>query len=160
MVPRYTCLPHQYIAQLKIEQKRQRRGEEPKPQPSYTLPLEECLLCIDRHGCSLPQQAESTLENAWHHIQHGIDWQPNCHYKVPEGHAIADIEETILGHRSRERLYHHDNDFHQQGAPVKGMESQQRPHHRTIGMAVPARMQGVKVEDAQTAKHQAQDDTE
>src|SRR2546430_6668047 len=93
---RDACLRYQYIAQLEVEQKSQRRSEHAKPQPHDALALEECLLCIDRHDCSLPQQAESTLKSTRHHIQHGIDWQPNCHNKVPEGHAVADIEETVL----------------------------------------------------------------
>jgi hypothetical protein len=49
MVPRGASPRYQHIAQLQIEQKSYGSSENPKPQPSYTLSLQEGLLWIDRH---------------------------------------------------------------------------------------------------------------
>jgi hypothetical protein len=46
VVSRHADRLHQQIAQLEIEQKCQWPGEDAKPQPSDTLLLKACMLCI------------------------------------------------------------------------------------------------------------------
>src|SRR5256885_8738904 len=138
VVRRHADRLHEHIAELEVEQKSQRTGEDAKPQPAYTLVLKECLLCVSRHSL-LAFLLDSPLEHARHHIQLGIDWLPDRRHKIPEGCTVTDIQEHVVCHRASERNYHEQNGFYHLGHKIKGMQPEKRPHNRAIRMAVPLR---------------------
>jgi hypothetical protein len=122
VVRRHADRLHEHIAELEVEQKSQRTGEDAKPQPAYTLMLKECLLCVSCHSL-LAFLLNSPLENARHYIQHGIDRHPDRRHKIPERCTVADIQEHVVCHLASERNHHEQNGFYHLGHKIKGMQS-------------------------------------